>query len=110
MKQAWTNLKRQRLAIGDAFPQPTAVCSYLFTGFKVFLANAAERANPIIGQIIESCSWRNAVFRIPKHGVVNITAYGANIFFHLLILFVWLILFFVTYAIKTSGKAFLFVL
>lgn len=60
-------------------PEPQPV---LFLDFELVFAHAAERANPIVGQGFERRAWRDARIGIAGGGVIDVTAYGANILFH----------------------------
>ena len=51
----------------------------LFLGFKGVFAEAADGAYPILGYILPSSAWSDAVFLIAYFGVIYITA-GTNIF------------------------------
>ena len=54
----------------------------VFLRFKVFLSYAAKRAHPIIGYIFECSSRLNAIIRITYFGIVNVSAYFANVLLH----------------------------
>ncbi len=50
--------------------------------FKLVFGRAADRAGPVIGQILEGCARRNPVGRVPRFRIIFITADQASVFFH----------------------------
>ena len=49
---------------------------------EVVFSYSAERANPIIGNILKRCSGSYAAIRISHFGVVNVPAYITYILLH----------------------------
>ena len=49
---------------------------------EIGLIDRAKRAHPIGGQVFEFSAWGNSVVRVANCGVIDITAYFANILFH----------------------------
>ena len=62
-----------------------AICCLLFG--ELILTDAAERAEPIFGNIFPSGAGSNAIFGIAEFGVVNITAKITNVLHNNLLLF-----------------------
>jgi hypothetical protein len=54
---------------------------------ELVLANAAKRANPILGNIFECRAGGDATFGVADCRVINPIAYGATILFHLFLIF-----------------------
>lgn len=63
-------------------PHPYMLLRLSFTEFV--LANATERAYPVFGQILESCSRLDAVLRIAYFRIILITTNVAYVLFHFL--------------------------
>lgn len=53
--------------------------------FKLVLANAAERANPIVGYVFESCARSDASVRVANSGVIHPLANYAIVLFHVIV-------------------------
>ena len=51
---------------------------------EFILANAAERANPILWQVFKSCSGGNTILRVTYFRVILITTDITNVLFHVL--------------------------
>ena len=62
-------------------PIEHARCQSLFL-LKIILADTAERADPILRQILKCRSLIDSVIRITHFGIINISAYRANVFIH----------------------------
>ncbi len=60
-----------------------AIYRRLFHFLEIFLANAAERADPICRKVFESCSRSDAVVRIAGCRIVFVSADNTNVLFHI---------------------------
>src|SRR5574344_3109261 len=49
---------------------------------EIFLAYSAKRANPIIWDVFECCTWSDAALWITYFWIINPTTHVANIFLH----------------------------
>jgi hypothetical protein len=49
---------------------------------ELVLAHTTERAHPVGGQVVESCSGSDSVLRIAYFGVILITTNVANVLLH----------------------------
>ena len=54
---------------------------------EVFLPYSAERAHPVLGNILEGCSRGDSIVRIAGGGIIFIPAHIANVLFHSIRLF-----------------------
>ncbi len=54
----------------------------LLLGLKHIFSHGAQRANPIVWDILKGCPRRDARIRISHSRVIDITTNGANILFH----------------------------
>jgi len=53
------------------------------TGLEHILAYAAQRAAPVVRQVLKCCAGSNAMLRVALFRVISITAGIAKIFFHI---------------------------
>lgn len=51
-------------------------------GAELVFAYSAQRANPVVGNVFESCSWCYTAFRIAYFWVVHPATYITYILFH----------------------------
>ena len=51
----------------------------MLLGLEIILADAADGAYPIVGDVLERCSWGNATIGISYCGVVDVAANFANV-------------------------------
>ena len=61
---------------------PQGIFRFLHSFVKIFFAYAAQRANPIFGELFEKSFWLNTVVGIADLGIVNIAADSALVFCH----------------------------
>lgn len=66
------------VAISSGFPER----ALLLYRAEIVLANSAERANPIIWDILECCTWSDAALWITYFWIINPTTNVAYIFLH----------------------------
>lgn len=62
----------------------------LFDGLELVLADTAQRAYPVVGNIFESRSGRNASFGIAYSGIIHPLADRTTILFHVSVTDIWL--------------------
>ena len=53
--------------------------------FEVFLADTAEGANPIVGDLFKRRSRVDSAVRIAYLGIINVVAYGTSVLSHFLL-------------------------
>ena len=54
----------------------------LFNEAEIILAYSAKRANPIIWDVFECCTWSDTALWITYFWIINPTTYVTNIFLH----------------------------
>lgn len=61
-----------------------AIIFFLKVGFyfKVFFADSADGAYPVIGNIFESCAGSHSVVGVANCGIIDPVANCASVFFH----------------------------
>jgi len=62
--------------------------SQLFLFLEIVLADAAERAFPVVGEFFKRSPRRNVVLWIADFGIIDVTTDFANVLFHFIHLFV----------------------
>ena len=63
--------------------QPGQKLSILLFDFKLLLAHATQRTNPILWEILESNTRLNALFRITNLWIIDPLTYCTDILFHM---------------------------
>ena len=53
--------------------------------FKLVLADATERANPVVGYVLESCARSDASVRVADSGVIHPLANYAIVLLHVMV-------------------------
>jgi hypothetical protein len=87
LRSAPYGTKKGRIRRTDTPAWPYAAGRGLLLDYlELVLANAAKRANPILGNIFECRAGGDATFGVADCRVINPIAYGATILFHLFLI------------------------